>query len=200
VEVNFQLIRKNERMKEILSLLNDRNDNIESFHFINFQTIDEDEEFFEAPGVYSLYTSEDLEVTYKIPRPKTCMTWNGNKIKTFDGVQFTHELICSHTLVQDIDGTFSIILRACPYESIQPCAHALEIFTQSERFTFEKSVDGRVKMFTTKKEIPIPVQMTGLRVTLSGLDVRVLLEQIPITITWNSEVSDFSLMSKILLM
>jgi hypothetical protein len=139
-----------------------------------------------------MYTEENLQVTYKTPRPKTCMTWNGNKIKTFDGVSFSQELFCSHTLVQDIDGIFSIILRACPYESTQPCPHALEIFTQSERFTFEKNVvDGKVKMFTTKKEIPIPVQMTGLRVTLSGLDVRILLEQIPITVTWNSEVNYF---------
>jgi von Willebrand factor type D domain len=119
------------------------------------------------------------------------MTWNGNKIKTFDGVSYTHDLVCSHTLLQDIDGTFSIILRSCPYDSTQLCPHALEIFTQSERFTFESTagVNGRVKMFTTKKEILIPVHMTGLRVKTSGMDVRILLEQIPITITWDSEVN-----------
>lgn len=134
---------------------------------------------------------QDLEVTYKTPKPSVCMTWNGNKIKTFDGVTYSHELICSHTMVQDIvDGTFSIILRSCPYESIQPCPHALEIFMQNEQFTFE-SDGGRVKMFTTKKEIPIPVAMTGLKVTRSGMDVRIVLEQIPITITWDSKVMYF---------
>lgn len=121
------------------------------------------------------------------------MAWNGNKIKTFDGVTYSHDLVCSHTLLQDyIDGTFNIILRACPYESIQPCPHALEVFIQNEQFTFE-NVGGQIKMFTTKKEIPIPVQMTGLKVTRSGIDVRIVLEQIPITITWDSKVMYFFL-------
>lgn len=148
--------------------------------------MDEDEEFFQAPGVYSLYMIQDLEVTYRTPKPSVCMTWNGNKIKTFDGVTYSHELVCSHTLVQDfIDGTFNIILRACPFESTQPCSHALEVFIQNEQFTFENT-GGQVKMFTTKKEIPIPVQMTGLKVTRSGMDVRIVMEQIPITITWDN--------------
>lgn len=155
--------------------------------------MDEDEEFFEAPGVYSLYMIQDLEVTYKTPKPSVCMTWNGNKIKTFDGVTYAHDLVCSHTLLQDfIDGTFNVILRSCPFDVTQPCPHALEVFIQSEQFTFE-NVDGQVKMFTTKKEIPIPVQMTGLKVTRSGTDVRIVLEQIPITITWDSNVMYFSI-------
>jgi von Willebrand factor len=100
---------------------------------------------------------------------------------------------CSHTMVQDfIDGTFNIILRACPFESTQPCPHALEVFMQNEQFTFEWA-DGRVKMFTTKKEILIPAQMTGLKVTRSGMDVRIVLEQIPITIRWDSKVKYFSI-------
>lgn len=153
--------------------------------------VDEDEEFFEAPGVYSLYMTQDMEVTYRTPKPAVCMTWNGNKMKTFDGVTYSHDLICSHTLLQDyIDGTFNIILRACTVDSIQPCPHALEVFMQNEQFTFE--IDGGVvKMFTAKKAFPMPVQMPGLRVTRSGTDVRIVLEQIPITITWDSKVMYF---------
>lgn len=135
--------------------------------------------------------TQDLEVTFKTPKPSVCMTWNGNKIKTFDGVTYTHQLVCSHTLIQDIvDGTFNVILRACPYGAIQPCPHALELFVQSEQFTFE-NVAGRVTMFTTKKELPIPVQLSGLKVTRSGTDVRIVVEQIPITITWDSKVMYF---------
>lgn len=153
------------------------------------QTIDEDEDFFEAPGVFSLYTEESGVTLDRTPKPSTCITWNGNKIKTFDGVSYSHELVCSHTMVHDtFDGSFSIILRACPYDSKQPCPHALEIFTLSEQYTLE-SADGRVRMFTTKKEIPIPVQMTGLRVAVSGSDVRIMLDQIPITIVWDSQVN-----------
>lgn len=163
------------------------------------QTIDEveDEEFFEAPGVFSLYIQQP-GIAYRTPKPSTCLTWNGNKIKTFDGVSYSHELACSHTMVQDtFDGSFSIILRACPADSVQPCPHALEIFSQSEQYTFENA-DGRVRMFTTKKEIPIPVQMAGLRVSVSGLDVRIMLDQIPITVTWDSQVNKLILLALLL--
>jgi von Willebrand factor len=136
---------------------------------------------------------QELDVTYKTPKPSVCMTWNGNKIKTFDGVTYSHELICSHTLVQDIvDGTFSVVLRSCPIDATQPCPHALEVFMQNDQFTFEIN-SGRVKMYTTSREIPIPVQMAGLKVTRSGTDVRIVLEQIPITITWDSKVMYFFL-------
>lgn len=161
-------------------------------NFFPSQWVDE-EEFFETPDVYQLYSFEEgAEVTYRTPKPSVCITWNGNKIKTFDGVTFSHELICSHVLVQDYkDGTFSVILRSCPYDSVQPCPHALEVFLQNEQFTFE-NVGGKVKMFTTRKEIPIPVQIAGLKVTRSGLDVRILLEAIPLTITWDTQVMYFS--------
>lgn len=133
--------------------------------------------------------TQDLEVTQRTPKPSICIAWNGNKIKTFDGVTYSHELVCSHVLVQDyIDGTFNVILRSCPYESVQPCPHALEVFLQAEQFTFENAGSGQVKMFTTKKEIPIPVQIGGLKVTRSGMDVRIVLESIPLTITWDTKV------------
>lgn len=156
-----------------------------------FQT--ENEEFLQTPGLYIMELSQDLSVTYREPKKSVCMTWNGNKIKTFDGVTFGSELVCSHTLVQDLqDGMFHIILRSCPYDAVQPCPHALEVFNQNEQFTFE-IVGGQMKMFTTKKEIPMPVQMAGLRVTRSGMDVRIVLDAIPITITWDSKVMYFSI-------
>lgn len=62
---------------------------------------------------------------------------------------------------------------------------------QSEQYTFEDGGGGEVKMFAAKKTFPIPVQMPGLKVTRSGTDVRIVLEQIPITITWDSKVMYF---------
>lgn len=38
------------------------------------------------PGVYEMYLSQHLDVIYRIPKPAVCMAWNGNKVKTFDGV------------------------------------------------------------------------------------------------------------------
>lgn len=91
-----------------------------------------------AIGVQSLYISSGLMIKHRVPKPATCTTWNGNKIKTFDGLIFTHNLHCSHTLIQDrIDGTFGIFLRACPSNHQEPCPHALEIFISNTKYILE---------------------------------------------------------------
>lgn len=93
-----------------------------------------------AIGVQSLYISNGLTVKHRIPKPATCTTWNGNKIKTFDGLIFTPNLYCSHTLVKDqIDGTFGIFLIACPSNREQPCPHALEIVLSNNKYLLESS-------------------------------------------------------------
>lgn len=102
----------------------------------------EEEEEDEIPGVYSLYLSNELGMVHRTPKPAVCMTWNGNKFKTFDGLIYNRNLHCSHTLVQDyVDGSFSVILRACPPVTDPLCTNALEIFLQTMRYTFD--TDGK---------------------------------------------------------
>lgn len=92
----------------------------------------------QAIGVYSLYISSGLMVKHRIPKPATCTTWNGNKVKTFDGLIYTHNLRCSHTLIQDkIDGTFGIVLKACSNTHQEPCPHALEIMMSNTKYILE---------------------------------------------------------------
>lgn len=103
----------------------------------------EDEyENMEIPGIYSLYLSNDVNFKIRTPKPAICMTWNGNKVKTFDGLMYDSNLYCSHILVQDyVDGSFSVILRSCPFNAEISCSNALEIFLQDLRYTFD--IDGR---------------------------------------------------------
>lgn len=103
----------------------------------------EDEfENMEIPGIYSLYLSNDVNYKIRTPKPAICMTWNGNKVKTFDGIMYDSNLYCSHVLVQDyVDGSFSVILRSCPFEADVSCSNALEIFLQDMRYTFDN--DGK---------------------------------------------------------
>lgn len=112
---------------------------------------DEDEEYEEyedadseasnqlhAIGVESLYLSSDLTITHRVPKPATCITWNGNKIKTFDGLVFNANMRCSHTLVKDrSDGTFSIVLRACANNIVEPCPHSIEIMMSNTKYIIE---------------------------------------------------------------
>lgn len=99
----------------------------------------EDEfENMEIPGIYSLYLSNDVNFKIRTPKPAICMTWNGNKVKTFDGLMYDSNLYCSHILVQDyVDGSFSVILRSCPFDAGTMCSNALEVFLQDLRYTFD---------------------------------------------------------------
>lgn len=92
----------------------------------------------QAIGVQSIYISSGLTVKHRVPKPATCTTWNGNKVKTFDGLIYNHNLRCSHTLVQDkIDGTFSVVLRACSSSQNKTCPHALEIMFSNTKYVLE---------------------------------------------------------------
>lgn len=91
-----------------------------------------------AIGVQSLYISSGLVVTHRVPKPATCTTWNGNKVKTFDGLIYNHNLYCSHTLLQDrIDGSFSVVLRACSSSYKEPCSHAIDIMISNVKYKLE---------------------------------------------------------------
>lgn len=97
-------------------------------------------------GVYSLYLAGGVQIKHQTPKPASCMTWNGNKVKTFDGLMYTHNLYCSHTLVQDIvDGSFSVVLKSCPAEATAHCSYALEIFVQNLKYTLENK--SKVKRY-----------------------------------------------------
>lgn len=39
-------------------------------------------------GVYSIYDDVDVDVVHNTPKSAMCVTWNGNKIKTFDGLSY----------------------------------------------------------------------------------------------------------------
>lgn len=91
-----------------------------------------------AIGVESMYLSSDLTIKHRVPKAATCITWNGNKIKTFDGLVFNANMRCSHTLVKDrLDGTFSIVLRACANNKAEPCPHSIEIMMSNTKYIIE---------------------------------------------------------------
>lgn len=89
-------------------------------------------------GVQSIYISSDLAIKHRVAKAATCTTWNGYKVKTFDGLIYAHDLRYSHTLVQDkIDGTFGVILRACPKHSNERVLYVLEIMMSNTKYTLQ---------------------------------------------------------------
>lgn len=147
---------------------------------------DEDSETIDGMqtiGVYSLYVTNDLSVKHRVPKAATCITWNGNKIKTFDGLIYSHNLRCSHTLVKDsVDGSFSVNLHGC---SNGDCSHIIEIWMSNTKYHLE-NVNGSVGLFKESKEMAIPIQIMGLRITKVGLNYKINLELVGITILWDT--------------
>lgn len=141
-------------------------------------------ESMQAIGVYSLYLSNDLTIKHRVPKPATCTTWNGNKVKTFDGLIYNHNLRCTHTLVKDkIDGSFSVVLHGCSQTEL--CSHTLEIWMSNDKYIIE-NLNNSVVLFKENKEMPIPTQIMGLRITKVGLNYKINLELIGLTIIWDA--------------
>lgn len=90
-------------------------------------------------GVHSLYVSGNVTVRHRVPKPAVCHTWNGNKVKTFDGLIYKRNLYCSHVLVTDRkDGTFTVTLRSCARGATQPCPHAIDITMLGTKYSIEQ--------------------------------------------------------------
>ncbi|XP_059615285.1 hemocytin [Phlebotomus argentipes] len=147
----------------------------------------EEFEVIQLPGVYNLYISNEVGIVYRQPKPSICMTWNGNKVKTFDGLIYSSPLFCAHTLIHDqVDGSFSVIVRSCPMGSPQPCSHSLVVFLLNMMYTFE-NVNGSVRFSSPKSVLPIPSQLTGMKVTMIGHRVKIVLESVQTSILWDTD-------------
>lgn len=141
----------------------------------------------QAFGVYSLYVSNDLSIKHRVPKAATCTTWNGNKVKTFDGLIYSHDLRCSHTLIQDkIDGSFRVGLRGCGAAEDGHCSHVIEILMSNTKYIIQ-NMNNAIVLFKGDEQIAIPIQIMGLRITKIGLNHRINLELIGLAITWDGQ-------------
>lgn len=155
-------------------------------HGWSFDSFGQMSKYASIPGIYSMYISSDVEMTLRQPKKGICMTWNGNKVKTFDGLIYTSSLYCSHTLFHDkVNGLFSVILRNCPYGEVN-CNPALVVFLSNIKYTFEND-KGTIKFYTIKAQLPIPSQLPGIKVQLIGSALKINMEQVQSTITWDSD-------------
>lgn len=114
-----------------------------------------------------------------------CMSWNGRKIKTFDGITYNSTLYCSHTLAQDSkDGSFDVILKTCPIGAHQPCPYVLTVLLENSIYTFE-NFHGTLKALSGRMELPIPTNINGVDIKLLGVNVQIFLEIIDLEILWD---------------
>ncbi|XP_067647324.1 hemocytin isoform X2 [Eurosta solidaginis] len=139
-----------------------------------------------SPSRFTLYMDRDVNVMIdRAPKPALCTTWGGINMKTFDGLVFKAPLSCSHTLINDkVDATFDITIKECPYGSGYGCAHALKIFWQSIPYTLD-NINGSVHLSTPDKELPIPVQVMGMKIIPVAQHLQIQLESVGLQIDWD---------------
>ncbi|XP_037900754.1 hemocytin [Glossina fuscipes] len=145
------------------------------------------EETVVSPISYALYTTADINVTLDYsPQPAICATWGGNNVKTFDGFIYKASLSsCPHTLIIDqLDGTFDVTLKACPRGSEYGCSHSLSLYWDSILFTFENQ-NGTINMYTPTKKFPIPAQVMGMKVMPVAQHLLIDLVRVGLQIDWD---------------
>lgn len=140
-----------------------------------------------APGVYPIYPATIVDPC-ETPKRGLCMTYNGNKVKTFDGLVYSSSLHCSNTLYHDkLGGLFSVILKNCP-KDLPSCKKSIIVQLSNIKYTFKR--DNKDILFDVEGvQHPIPFSATGINVKLQSGVLKIDLDQAQTTVSWHSKSS-----------
>ncbi|XP_030749920.1 hemocytin [Sitophilus oryzae] len=132
------------------------------------------------------------EIVDLVPKPGSCFTWSGSHFKTFDGKVYSFDSKCPHIFFKDaIDGTFSVIVQNHPecYKgpSSMGCSKIIKIYYQDKEYFLKRSDEGLPIFASTKKVLPIPGQLPGIRVTMAANYIVLSLDSIGVTIKWDGQ-------------
>ncbi|XP_044578140.1 hemocytin isoform X1 [Cotesia glomerata] len=136
---------------------------------------------------HSTIDQNSLVIEEKKPESKTCFSWGGVHYKTFDGAIYSFESNCAHTLIQETQyGTFTITIQNHPdcYNG-GTCSRITRFFLQGKEFILLLNEDGLPTFRTVKKVLPIPAQLSGVRVEMSAHFVIVNLDTVGASLKWD---------------
>ncbi|KAG6461849.1 hypothetical protein O3G_MSEX012891 [Manduca sexta] len=120
------------------------------------------------------------------PKGGTCMTWAGVHYKTFDGVIYSFESPCQHVLVQDSkEHKFKIAVKHGDCKTPVNCPSELTIYLEDKPYILAVGEDGSVVFRTTRRLIPIPASLPGIRVAMPSDYIQVNLDNMGVTIKWD---------------
>lgn len=135
-----------------------------------------------------LFNSLDnvLLIEEKRPVPETCFTWGGVNYKTFDDTVFSFESECSYILVQESQNRlFTVIVENSPKCKVQDCFKIIKIFVQDKEYILSRNEDGVPEFRTPTKLLPIPAQLSYLRVEMSAHFIVVTLDSLGVQLKWD---------------
>lgn len=123
------------------------------------------------------------------PKPKTCFTWSGAHYKTFDDRIYSFDSDCAHTLLQETqDGICTIVVLngpGCKSGSSSRCIKIIKLFVHDKEYTLTSNEMGMSVFSNSKRSLPIPVYLPGLRVDKSAHFTIVSLDSLGMKLKWD---------------
>ncbi|XP_026667953.1 hemocytin isoform X2 [Ceratina calcarata] len=118
------------------------------------------------------------------PVPATCFTWGGVHYKTFDDNVYSFTSSCSHVLVQEAENRlFTVTVEnSCKFQN---CFRIVRIFVQDKEYILQRNQEGVPEFRTPKRLLPIPAQLSSLRVDLSAHFIIVTLDSLGVQLKWD---------------
>ncbi|XP_045445614.1 hemocytin-like [Melitaea cinxia] len=120
------------------------------------------------------------------PKGGSCLTWAGVHYKTFDGKIYSFQSPCKHILVRDaVDHKYTIAIRHPECERHIYCPSEIIIYLEDKMYALSIAEDGSVVFRNSKRMIPIPAFLPGIRVSMPSDHVVVNLD-VGVTLKWDT--------------
>ncbi|CAH2073181.1 unnamed protein product, partial [Iphiclides podalirius] len=121
------------------------------------------------------------------PKGGACLTWAGVHYKTFDGKIYSFQSPCQHILVRDSqEHKYTVAVRNPECQRHDYCPSELVVYLDDKMYALSVGEDGAVLFRNTKRLIPIPASLPGIRVSMPSDQVFVNLDALGVTIKWDT--------------
>ncbi|XP_068629642.1 hemocytin [Battus philenor] len=138
-------------------------------------------------GKYNPVSNQIVIVQDLTPKGGSCLTWAGVHYKTFDGKIYSFQSPCQHILVRDAeDDKYTVAVRYPECKRQDYCPSELVVYINDKMYTLSVGEDGAVLFRSTKRLIPIPASLPGIRVSMPSDQVFVNLDAVGVTLKWDT--------------
>ncbi|XP_039747124.1 hemocytin isoform X2 [Pararge aegeria] len=120
------------------------------------------------------------------PKGGSCLTWSGLHYKTFDGKIYSFQTSCNQILVRDAsEHKYTVAVKQTQCERQGYCPYEITVYLDEKMYSLSTSFDGSLVFRNSKRRIPIPATLPGIRVSMPSDHVLVDLDA-GITLKWDT--------------
>ncbi|KAJ8725925.1 hypothetical protein PYW08_004108 [Mythimna loreyi] len=121
------------------------------------------------------------------PKGGTCLSWAGVHYKTFDGKIYSFQSPCQHILARDAkEHTYSVEVKHGVCKNSAYCPSELTVYLDDKFYVLNVGEDGSVVFRNSKRLIPMPASLPGIRVAMPSDFVLINLDAVGVTIKWDT--------------